>query len=554
MKGPFAITRVLLFVALGGLIALSFLAIRVLERDVQAYRESNQEAIHWSSAQVEVELNRFILELSRFVHGQEGATVATVNDRFDILWSRTGLFRSGEIGRRLREYDEGLSTIPLVLARLDQHEQSIVNLQAGMTDVNKAVLSDFLALRDPLRRLSVKVLSGEQQRYANVRKNLLSSSRMTFWVWVATLVLTAVLIGIMLTESRRYVRLIRQSAKLAEEAQAATRAKSRFLTMMSHEIRTPMNGVMGLMALAKQTGLNERQARLIEQAERSGEKMVQLVTDILDFSDLQTERAQMSETAFAPYDLGQEVVAELRDLVARNGLELEVDIDPENPNWVRGDFQRLRQVIVHFATYFVETIGSRDMQLRIRHDSGCLECTLDIDAQDVDRPGWQPEAIFGHDGSGYSDFASDAVGPMIARGLVDLMDGQVRMTRSISGRASLVMLIPADEMDPVRDSVRIETQSDTTALLLRAALREASIRVWEPAMTAPRVFACMVETGGDDEAERVAQLRSAHPGAQIVSVGETSDARLYDAGCSLPVDAKLLAQILNMPEEMREIA
>ena len=554
MKGPFAITRVLLFVALGGLIALSFLAIRVLERDVQAYRESNQEAIHWSSAQVEVELNRFILELSRFLHAEDGVTVAIVNDRFDILWSRTGLFRSGEIGRRLREYDAELAAIPLILARLDQHEQAIVNLQGGMTAQNKAVLADFIALRDPLRRLSVKVLSGEQQRYASVRKNLLSSSRMTFWVWVATLVLTAVLIGIMLTESRRYIRMIRQSAKLAEEAQAANRAKSRFLTMMSHEIRTPMNGVMGLMALAKQTGLNDRQARLIEQAERSGEKMVQLVTDILDFSDLQTEKVQMSEVAFAPYDLGQGVSTELAGLITRNGLNFEVDADPDNPNWVRGDFQRLSQIIVHFATYFVETIGSRDLHLLIRHDGGCLECTLDIDAQDVDRPGWQPEAIFGHDGSGYSDFASDAVGPMIARGLVDLMGGQVRMTRSVSGRASLVMLVPAAEIDPIRDSVRIEAQSDTTALLLRAALRDAAIRIWEPAMAAPRVYACMLEAGGDDEAERVAQLRSAHPGARLVSVGQTALSGLYDAQCTLPVDTKTLVQVLDMSQDQREIA
>ena len=68
--------------------------------------------------------------------------------------------------------------------------------------------------------------------------------------------------------------------------------------MMSHELRTPMNGVLGLIALAKQTGLTDAQKRLIEQAERAGAHMSSLLGDILDFSDLQTDRLEIDNDKY----------------------------------------------------------------------------------------------------------------------------------------------------------------------------------------------------------------------------------------------------------------
>lgn len=554
MKKPFTISRVLLFLALGGLISLSFLTIWVLNKDVRAYRESNQEAIHWSSAQIEVELSRFLLTLTRYNSGDDAVTAADVNERFDILWSRTGLFRSGKIGWRLRQHDVDLGTIPLILAKLEQYEPQIVDISRDDPAKNAQIIREFSALQAPLRRLSVKVLSGEQQRYAGVRRDLLSSSKMTFWVWFATLVIASVLFGVVYLESRRYVRQIRETGKLAEQALAADRAKARFLTMMSHELRTPMNGVMGLMALAKQSGLSGVQTRLIEQAERSGAQMVLLLNDILDFSDLQTESLELDRTAFEPEHLADSLRDALSDAATRNGTQLTTELRAGLPGWLTGDLRRLKQSLSYFATYMIEIVGSRDMRIVVSHDGVNLTCEIDVEAHEDDCPGWQPEAIFGHDGSAFGDFASDAVGPMIARGLIELMNGRVRLQRPVQHRASLVVTLPAEPVDPVRDCVRIEVASDTTALLVKAALSPSPWRVWESAIDPLRVHACLVEVGRPDEAVLVERLRDAHPGVRILGVGNPMRPDLFDGHCAVPVDRLVLTDMLGVPERAKKSA
>ncbi|MFK7943128.1 MAG: sensor histidine kinase [Paracoccaceae bacterium] len=542
---PFSISRLLLFLAMGGLISLSFLAIQVLERDVQAYRTSNEEAIHWSAAQVEVELTRFLLALNRYHSGDEEVDNTEVNRRFDLLWSRTGLFRSGSIGERLRRSDEGLGAIPLTIATLQQNEEAVLNLQRGDDPTYNLLMREFSDLQNPLRRLSVKVLDREQDRYAQVRRTLLDSSRMTFWVWAATLLIAALLVGVMFLEARRYTRTIRETAKLADQAQAANRAKSRFLTMMSHELRTPMNGVMGLMALAKQSGLSEKQLRLIEQAERSGTQMVGLLGDILDFSDLQNEKLALDVVPFQPKQLADAVSSVLSGLTARTAVKLEINCCRSLPAWVEGDFARLRQTIVHFCAYFTDTVGTRDVRLIFAHDDRDLVIEIDLEAKEADQPGWQPEAIFGRAGADYGEFASDAVGPTIARGFVDSMGGSVRLRRENVGRASLVIRVPAPEVLPEQDCIRVETHSDTTALLLNAAIDGTRWRVWTPAMQFSRVAAVLLEVGGGQEKQALLRLRAEHPSALIVAIGMTEDPASFDACESVPLPSVTLNALMD---------
>lgn len=530
---------------MGGLIALSFLAIRVLERDVQAYQTSNREAIHWSAAQVEVELARFLLALTRFHTSDPDVGTAELNQRFDLLWSRTGLFRSGEIGERLRRSDEALGAIPLTIATLQRSEEAVLNLVPGDQTAFSALMRDFSALQDPLRRLSVQVQDNERERYAEVRSSLMDSSHMTFWVWAATLGIAGLLVAVMFLEARRYTRTIRETSKLAEQAQTADKAKARFLTMMSHELRTPMNGVMGLMALAKQAGLSDKQMRLIEQAERSGTQMVGLLGDILDFSDLQNEKLTLDTVPFQPQQLANSVLSVLKGMSTRNALKLDASCPPAVPEWVEGDFSRLRQTLVHICTYFTETVGARDLRLIFAHDERDLVIEVDLEAKEADQPGWQPEAIFGRAGSSYGEFASDAVGPTIARGFISAMGGSVRLRRDIPGRASLMIKVPAREVVPERDCIRIETHSDTTALLLHAAIDDTLWRVWTPAMPSSRVAAILLEVGGAQETQTLPRLRAEHPGAKVIAIGMPAEPGAFDAAVQVPVSSPALTAVLT---------
>ena len=545
MRISIGITRGLTTAALLGLMVLAMLGFRAQEKDMEGLRQSSQESIYWSSSQAEAELARFLTALGRYSIGDLAVTEAEVNKRFDIVWSRIALFRQGDVGRRLAEFESDDSVIAELHRLLREHEADILNLsREGQDGAHQRVLAEFTEAGERLRQLSVKLLAAEEARLAGVRDNVRTSARLTWVVSMAALVLALLLIGVMLIETRRYRRMAEESAELAARAEAASRAKSRFLTMMSHELRTPMNGVLGLLALVRQTALNERQIRLVDQAERSGRQMSALLGDILDFSDLQSESLVVSRDIFELGELARGVERMFGPILQREGVDFSVTIHPGTPRWVVGDMARLRQSLGHFVTFLVDVVGTRDVKLDIGGDSGAIRFDIDIAVQDGDRPGWQPEAVFGRASADYGEFASDSLGPMIARGLVTLMGGSVGLTRPRPGRAVLSVTIPMERAAEPGGSVRIETQSGTIHTVLAALLQKLSRPVWDPESGGQAVSAILLEAGGAEEVARAARLRSSHPSARLIAIGSPRMPDLFDAVCSQPVSAAALEEVL----------
>ena len=276
--------------------------------------------------------------------------------------------------------------------------------------------------------------------------------------------------------------------------------------MMSHELRTPMNGVLGLLALARQTSLNERQMRLINQAERSGRQMSALLGDILDFSDLQSESLVMARDMFELPSLARAVEEMFGPIIQREGVEFTVVIDADAPRWVIGDLTRLRQVLGHFVTFLVDIVGSKDVRLRIARAENGLDFDIEIAVQGKDQPGWQPEAMFGRASAQSGGFATDSLGPTIARGLVTLMGGSVTLRRPVDGRAILTISIPMEVVDGATDYVRIEAESVTVQAVLAALLRKLLRGACEPGAANQGVTAVLMEAGGRGETMRAARL------------------------------------------------
>ncbi len=151
------------------------------------------------------------------------------------------------------------------------------------------------------------------------------------------------LIGAMeVTASRRQEEELRQARRRAE---AASHAKSEFLANMSHELRTPMHGVMSMLALLEDAGLEERQRKCLEMARSSASALHELINDILDLSRIEAGRLELRNEAFNP----RSVVARVGELFApmaeQRGVEFSLDLDDETPRALRGDPDRLRQVL-----------------------------------------------------------------------------------------------------------------------------------------------------------------------------------------------------------------
>lgn len=152
-------------------------------------------------------------------------------------------------------------------------------------------------------------------------------------------------------------------AEARNRAEAADRAKSEFLAMMSHEIRTPMNGVLGMLRSLGRDGLTPRQLGQLRAAHTSGEGLMAILNDILDYSKIEAGATKLVEVTFAPADLMQDIAELMTPSAQEKGLAVALEVGADVPLAVEGDMGKLRQILFNLLSNAVKFTDRGEVRL-----------------------------------------------------------------------------------------------------------------------------------------------------------------------------------------------
>lgn len=277
----------------------------------------------------------------------------------------------------------------------------------------------------------------------------------------------------MLITAQKLDHTERQLIKAKQQAEQANYAKGAFLANISHELRTPLNAIIGLSELAESDDSHQTQNRYLKQIRQASQSLLAIVNDILDFSKIEAGKIELEPQAFVIENLLQDMLSLFINTIEQKGLTLCIAVDPLLPESFRGDYHRIRQVLINLVGNAIKFTHQGDIQLSVdlvAHTQATCHVRFAVKDTGI---GIEPNSIANlfqaftqADVSISRKFGGTGLGLAICQQLVKLMGGNISATSELKVGSQFEFTIPLENLsDDVDTDVR-NTQSIQRILIV----------------------------------------------------------------------------------------
>ncbi len=268
-----------------------------------------------------------------------------------------------------------------------------------------------------------------------------------------------------------------------EHAFAANKAKSEFLANMSHEVRTPMNGVLGMLQLLKMTSLNGEQLDFVDTATTSGESLLTIINDILDYSKIEAGKLQMTPEEFQLRGMMRTLRHSFKNSINPAKVTLTDEIAANVPDLLVADPNRIRQILYNLVGNAVKFTEEGEICVSINLSEQLAENQLRLLCTISDTGIGVPENIDDKIFEPFNQVVAErqrktrgtGLGLSIVKRLVEQMGGQVRLTPNDRGGATAQFTV----IVKAGDSEKLSTENKETIPTLTSPNRRLSVLVVE---------------------------------------------------------------------------
>ena len=339
-------------------------------------------------------------------------------------------------------------TVRKTLAKIEERKRSLerdIILKENQLLGNDRTIN--LKIRELLNALEREnnVSMAERELELTARLDEISSSlRIAGFLCLALMLGFIILIFRDVSKSQRYNQNLEKSNK---RAQSLLKSREQLMNTITHDMRSPLHTVMGFTDLLQKSGINETQKKYLLNVEKSGDYMLKLVNDLLDFSKLETGHIKIEKVPFNPTSLVEDVLTTALPSRIKPEIAIRTQVDEKADHYFLSDPFRIKQILNNLISNAYKFTHEGHIAINVRYKTGHLEFSVEDTGTGIARE--KQHLIFKEFAQAEDiiekKYGGFGLGLAISQKLAKLLKGKITLDSTLDEGSTFKLLIPAEQ-------------------------------------------------------------------------------------------------------------